>query len=222
MGSDAAIAIAAVALGFAVFAAVVFGVLTITAFIIERQAVEEIRARALARSRVKGVPAPVREGGAGAGEAAGRPFASAGAARYSTMRRSAQESVGGMRSPVTIGRAPPAAYVDSVVDEASRLIADAKRPDSPAFAGRSKHVAAAAPGSFEALVRSGELSEPKREALVMEEADRLLASAAAAAAATEAATRTRVEVRRRSIDDIAQAQREAVVAKEADRMLVAP
>ena len=188
MGSDAAIVIAAVALILASGAAVVFGVIAIIAFIFENQA-KQASALARAQCRADGpISLGFHEGGpeegAAAAEAAGRPFASAGAvAGYAARALPVPRAVSGTRTPVKAGRALLQSP-DDVLNEASYLIAEAKRPDSPAF---GTDVSAAAPaGSFEALVRNRRLSDIEREALVTEEVDRLLASAAAAERAAEA------------------------------------
>ena len=203
MGSDAAIVIAAVALILASGAAVVFGIIAIIAFIFENQAAKQASALDRAQCRADGpISLGFHEGGpeegAAAAEAAGRPFASASAvAGYAARALPVQRAVSGTRTPVKAGRALLQSP-DDVLNEASYLIAEAKRPDSPAF---GTDVSAAAPaGSFEALVRNRRLSDIEREALVTEEVDRLLAIAAARERAAEADAEAGAAARRSSIE----------------------
>ena len=206
MGSDAAIVIAAVALILASGAAVVFGIIAIIAFIFENQAAKQASALDRAQCRDDGpISLGFHEGGpeegAAAAEAAGRPFASAGAvAGYAARALPVPRAVSGTRTPVKAGRALLQSP-DNVLNEASYLIAEAKRPDSPAFEIRGTDVLATAPaGSFEALVRNRRLSDIEREALVTEEVDRLLAIAAARERAAEADAEAGAAARRSSIE----------------------
>ena len=205
MGSDAAIVIAAVALILASGAAVVFGIIAIIAFIFENQAARQASALDRAQCRADGpISLGFHEGGpeegAAAAEAAGRPFASAGAvAGYAARALPVPRAVSGTRTPVKAGRALLQSP-DDVLNEASYLIAEAKRPDSPAFENISGRLATAPAGSFEALVRNRRLSDIEREALVTEEVDRLLAIAAARERAAEADAEAGAAARRSSIE----------------------
>lgn len=200
--------IAAVALILASGAAVVFGIIDIIAFIFENQAARQASALDRAQCRADGpISLGFHEGGpeegAAAAEAAGRPFASASAvAGYAARALPVQRAVSGTRTPVKAGRALLQSPYN-VLNEASYLIAEAKRPDSPAFENISSgtDVLATAPaGSFEALVRNRRLSDIEREALVTEEVDRLLAIAAARERAAEADAEAGAAARRSSIE----------------------